>query len=256
MVENSVVRRQNIITSAAYNEVTEDLKTLFNGFNGVSIEQAVPQDGQENVISNDLFLKIYLDSGRKVYLQVVPDSSLGFRVSIHCGNGQTEYTNWANIDRRISSETVSYSMARTRYGAVFTCFPSVTENVSSLSDGCLTNFFTTFETSDGRTVNGIICVNPLSDDTTAPSGSTSMSFLATSEHNNLEPIDVTKCFYGNRANQTVLVNASSYTNPLISRHLFKKIQTEATKFGKISVNGREFIAGSHYCLEIDNTAEV
>ena len=36
---------------------------------------------------------------------------------------------------------------------------------------------------------------------------------------------------------------------LVAEHLFKKIMSESGRFGKIKLDGREFISGSHFCLE-------
>ena len=46
-----------------------------------------------------------------------------------------------------------------------------------------------------------------------------------------------------------MYNASSYTHQLVAEHLFKKIMSESGRFGKIKLDGREFISGSHFCLE-------
>ena len=54
---------------------------------------------------------------------------------------------------------------------------------------------------------------------------------------------------GISGDQTVMYNASSYTHQLVAEHLFKKIMSESGRFGKIKLDGREFISGSHFCLE-------
>ncbi len=239
MENNKVIRRQGNIISNVYTNLSADLIELFDGFQGVS---SVVQNEGENI-----FTKIFLDSNHRMYLMIEYNETMGVRISLHCGDGTTERENYIYIDQRTSrTDNLSYSFAKTPYGAVFSSLPNVTDSRSSVSDGCLQNFFTTFEADDGRTVNGFVFSYQARDEV---SSTTNMSYIVTEDHDMLEPIDFTKCYLGGLANQTVLVNAASYTKPLVCNHLYKKVMSEENRFGKIQIGNRKFISGSHLCLE-------
>lgn len=238
---NKVIRRQGYSSASIFEKISQDFIELFSGFNGVSFLKTTSSDDTTE------FTKIFLDTSKRLYIRIDPNSEYGVRISLHCGDGTKEKENYVYIDQRSAKiENIAYSFAKTDYGVVFSTLPYFTDGKTSISDGYLQNFFTTFQTDDGRTVNGFVFCAYTKDD----NGSTnSISYMVTEEHNILESVDVAKCFLGAGANQTVLVNATSYTKPVMANHLYKKIQSEENKFGKLYLNGRTFISGSQFCLE-------
>ncbi len=243
MKNNEVIRRQGYSASNGYQKLTEDFTELFTGFEGVSIEKT--EASEDGTVTDQV--KIFLDKNKKMYLLIVPSSDTIVRVSFHLGNGTKENESWIYVDQRANkADKLSYNFVRTPYGAAFSTLVNSTANNVSLSDGYLQSYFTTFETNDGRTVNGFIyCVLPKEE----TSNYNPTSYIATEEHDILEGVELAKCFLGNTANQTVLVNASSYTKPMVCNHLYKKVQSEDNKYGLVELNNRKFISGSHYCLE-------
>ena len=243
MEKNKVIRRQAGMTTGGYEKISEDFTELFSGFNGVTVEK-IPANSETSAAAQT---RIYFDESRTKYIRIIRDDSCIVRISLHCGDGTRENYDWTYIDKRsTSNDKLAYNFAKTDYGVAFSVLEYVVDDSSSLSDGYLQNYFTTFETSDGRTVNGFIYCVGSKDET---SSSNLMSYILTEEHEAFEKVDFTKILWGSNANQTVLSNAASYALPLVCNHLYKKIQTEEGKYGKIMLNDRLFISGSHFCLE-------
>lgn len=243
MEKNKIIRRTAGSVTNGFEKLTADFIELFDGFNGVSCERtAESEDG-----TTPARVKIFLDRNKKMYLCIEADTNTVVRISLHSIDAFDGSDNSVYVDQRTTkSEKLAYSFAKTDYGAVFSILPPVSDIKASLADSYLQNFFTTFETSDGRTVNGFIfCV--ISKDETSSTSTT--SYILTEEHDTFEVVDFSKFILGNTANQTVLVNATSYGKPLVCNHLYKKVQTEESKFGKITLANRTFISGSHFCLE-------
>ncbi|MBQ3969084.1 MAG: hypothetical protein II685_01205 [Clostridia bacterium] len=240
MQTNKIIRRQGIVSvSNFFENVCSDFKDLFSGFQGVSVEENLTvQQGE------DPNIKIYLDSGNKMFLKIVDDSSDGVRVSINVGQGTTDGVNKAYVDQKANGTIYGYSMVKTAYGAAFTTFQQVANTTSSVPDGTFQNFFTTFVNENGEKVNGFIFCALTKEDSTL-----TQSYLVTEKHDSLESIDFTKCNYGSSSNQTVLVNVTSYTKQLAAEHVYRKIQSESGKVGKIRLNNRLFFSGSHLSLE-------
>ncbi len=243
MKNNEIIRRQGYSSTNGYQKLTEDLTELFTGFEGVSIERT--EAGEDDTVPAQL--KIFLDNSKKMYLLVVSSSDMIARVSFHLGDGTKENENWIYVDQRSNkADKLSYNFVRTAYGAAFSTLVNSSANNAVISDGYLQNYFTTFETSDGRTVNGFFySILPKEE----YNSYNATSYIATEEHDILEGVELAKCFMGNTANQTVLVNASSYTKSMVCNHFYKKVQSEENKYGLVELNNRKFISGSHFCLE-------
>ena len=249
MEKNKVIRRQPGMTVNGYEKISEDFTELFAGFNGVTVETIAANSETSTAAQT----RIYFDRNKTKYIRVIQDDTAIVRISLHCGNGTRENYDWLYIDKRSSSnDKLAYNFAKTDYGVVFSVLEYVPDDRASLSDGYLQNYFTTFETNEGRTVNGFIYCVVSKDDN---SNSNLMSYILTEEHENFEKVDFTKLLWGYNSNQTVLANATSYTWPLVCNHLYKKIQTEEGKFGKITLNDKTFISGSHFCLECKEEEE-
>lgn len=245
MEQNRIIRRQGIYKTDAYARVVEDLIELFEDIEGVSVihnDEIVDDSGAVVTPKNTI---INLDSNNYLYIKIVPDETLTFRVSFHCGKGDVEGTNRISIDAREKGDYVAYNMVKTPYGVGFTTFVNPTDSYSCVSDGYFQNFFTTFEDESGNQVKTFIYVTTRNDEAT----SSGYYYICGEEHTSVEKIVTNKIFLGSSANHTVLVNASSYGKPHVARHLYKKIQSENGKFGKMNLNGKTFIAGSHFCLE-------
>ncbi len=244
MENNDILRKQMIGKTNAYSQVTEDFKEAFRGFEGVSFEDYVPSENEEEETEDSRYTLIYLDKNKYQFLKIRPDENQIIKISLHCGSGSVEGENWVYVDSRIKSDYISYSIARTAYGVAFSTMPYISDMKVSLSDGYLQCFFTKFENYEGQEINGFIFCGNSNDDTES-----TKSYISSEEHLRLESFSASSSFGGGNANQTVLLNAVSYTNRLMCRHLFKKFQTENKKFGRTKLNGKFFISGSHFCLE-------
>ena len=103
-------------------------------------------------------------------------------------------------------------------------------------------------TMTGKTLLGFIHVVQPNNDTSSVDYR-DWVYYATSNHDVFEMQRGCTQTIGNDGNQTVMYNASSYAKQVTAEHLFKKIMSESGRLGKIKLDGREFISGSHFCLE-------
>lgn len=237
-INNKIIKRQGIAKADSYSSVTEDFTVAFTGFDGISVVQENSTDTESEST------RIYLDSGNKQFLKIVPNEKSGFRLSYHCTDGTAENTDWMYIDNIDRGNFVTYSIVRTLFGVAFSGTPYCNTATESVSDGRIQSFFTTMEDGQGNEINCFIHTTSANDECGAHS-----VIIGSEYHRNLEKLDLGKQFLGNSANHTVLLNAVSYITPLFAKHLYKKFQTEENKFGKIKINGKTFISGSHFCLE-------
>lgn len=245
MEQNKIIRRQGIYKTDAYAKIVEDFTELFEDIEGVSVihtDATVDESGEVITAENTV---INLDSNNYLYIKIVTDETLSFRISFHCGTGDVEGTNSMYIDAREKSDYVAYNMVKTPYGVAFSTFPNLNDAYSCVSDGYFQNYFTTFEDESGNEIKTFVYVSTRNDEAT----SSGYYYICGEEHTSIEKIVTNKIFLGSAANHTVMVNASTYGKPHVARHLYKKIQSESGKFGKIKLNGKTFIAGSHFCLE-------
>ena len=247
MEQNKIIRRQGIYKTAAYAKVVEDFTELFEDIEGVSVihnDEIVDESGAVITPKNTI---INLDSNNHLYIKIASDENLSFRVSLHCGKGDVEGSNRLYIDSREKSDYIAYNMAKTPYGVAFSTFPNLNDAYSCVSDGYFQNYFTTFEDENGNEVKTFIFVTTRNDET----ASSGYYYICGEKHSVFEKIVTSKIFLGTAANHTIMINASAYGKPHVARHLYKKIQSENSKFGKIKLNGKTFIAGSHFCLECE-----
>lgn len=239
MIENNkITRRQGILLNDAYESITNDITSAFVGFEGVTTE------------TTEDYTKIFFNSDCTHYLKIAKHSTQTFRISLNCYSPTIDGYNYVYVDGTNRCRYVAYSVAKTSYGVAFTTFPFTNDNQNaSASDGLFQNFFSTFTDSAGNTVNCFVYVNQSANNDSAT------AYILSDIHDCIETISMSKCFFGKAANQTVLINATSYTKNLASDHLFKTLQTEDNMFGKIEVGGRRFIAGSHFALECGEANE-
>ena len=137
------------------------------------------------------------------------------------------------------------------YGIMFTTLLRTSNSINSPNDGSFQSYITTFKDEYNKTINGYVFTVQDSNKTDG-SDFRDWIYIATENH---EAIELQRGLYqmlGSNANQTVMYNAVSYNHQLVAEHLFKKIISESGRFGKIRLDDREFISGSHFCLECKN----
>lgn len=244
MENNFVVRRTLLNSKTAYNQITQDFQEAFEGFDGVSFESFVPADDGVETTNEKEHMVIYLDKNKHQFLKITKDDTSIVKVSLHCGTGTVEGENFVYIETKSKNDHLSYNFARTAYGVVFSTFPYFSDVAASVSDGYLQCFFTTFKDYKGNEINGFIYCSNSNDEIDS-----SKSYITTEDHVRLETFQTNNSFNGGNANHTVLFNAVSYSNAVIAPHLFRKFQAENKKFGRVKLNGKTFISGSHFCLE-------
>ncbi len=242
MINNKIIRRHGILKADLYDRLTADMCELFSGFEGVSYTET---EDPEEVIPT--YTVITFDTNGKMYIRIDSDDTQGAVVSIHLGNGSTLGRDYINLDvvGSTSSSMVSYSFARTAYGGVFSVMSYSDSGDTVLSDAQLRLFFSTFTDEEGSEYYGLVYCNRSGLDSVA-----SMTIkLATTLHESVESISGASLFVGELANQNVLCNAFSYTEPIVSPRLYKKLKTEGGVFGKVKIGGKAMIAGSAFALE-------
>lgn len=232
MVENKIIRRSGIAKSMSFAALVQDFSELFAEMNNVSIENG------ENV------LFIYIDSEKQRFIKLENTEDKGCRVSLHCGDGSIEGEDWVSLDGGDRGDRVAYSFVRTPYGAAFSTIPYNNDFNYLVPDGNIQTCFSVFEDGEGRQLNGVVFVNSPND-----SGNSTTIYILTECHEKIEKNDVSRSFVGGNAEHTVLFNVVSYIKELTAPHLYKKLQSEEGKFGKIKLSGKNFISCSHLCLE-------
>ena len=131
---------------------------------------------------------------------------------------------------------------------MFTTILRTSNSTSTVSDGYFQSYITTFKGESEAPVMGFVFTIADSNKTDS-TDSRDWIYFATENHDAVELQRGLFQMLGSNANQTVMYNASSYAKQLTAKHLFKKIQSESGRFGKIRLDNREFISGSHFCLE-------
>ena len=234
---NRIIKKQGCPNQYAYERLSADFIELFDGFSGVSSVSTT--EGVNQAAETET--RIYLCSNNRFYLRIKPDETAGVRISLHCGASALY------IDQRgIENDFVSYNIVKTQYGAAFTTLPAVNNIYTSVSDGYFQCFFTTFQTEGGDPVNGFVYCCHQKNETNVSNAAS--SYIITELHDGFEEVLFSRMFLGDTACQTVMVNLVSYTKPLMSPYLYKKIMSEESKYGMVRIGNRNFISGSHLCL--------
>ena len=242
MDNNKIIRRYGILKTNIYDSFSEDMCELFGEFEGTVCRSIEPETQQE-----EPYTLITFGTDGRMYLKIEKSSQYGVRVSIHLGDGTVSGRDLFYLDSAgISSGSLgAYSFARSPYGAVISVISYGDSAVDTISDANLRLFFSKFTDEEGGEHYGFVYCNQVGDDT-----ATSMSvIMATTMHPYIETITGSKLFLGTLANHNVLCNAFSYTQPLVSSRLYKKLQTEGSVFGKVKIGGKTLIAGGYYALE-------
>ncbi len=182
---------------------------------------------------------IYLDSDFRQYLSLTDGSKAP---EIYAYNGTNSTTVYA-VGSTSSVLYTNYLIVRTSYGIAFGVLAD-TGTTSALATTYLRSFFTTFTNSDGDTINGFVCVSGASDNTTSNTVSTTTEALSAFETSSASTI-----FRAPDAAQTQLSAWALYSQPWHAEHLYSKTMCETGTYGKITLDDRNFIAGSIMCLE-------
>ena len=240
---NKIIRRTGVPHSAVYTKFVADLTDATKDINGITKEDVKEVKDTDGTIKEKAHTRFYLDATKTKYIKVVTDASCGMRVQFTCSS------NTIDIDGGNNSQAyAAYNIAKTAYGFMFTTIARVNNATAAQSDGIFQNFITIFKDETGKTLLGFIHVVQPNNDTSSVDYR-DWVYYATSNHDVFEMQRGCAQTIGNDGNQTVMYNASSYAKQVTAEHLFKKIMSESGRFGKIKLDNREFISGSHFCLE-------
>ena len=207
---NKIIRRTGVPHSAVYTKFVADLTDATKDVNGMTKEEVKEVKDTDGTVKEKAHTRFYLDATKTKYIKVVTDASCGMRVQFTCSS------NTIDIDGGSNSQA---------YAAI-----------------------TIFKDETGKTLLGFIHVVQPNNDTSSVDYR-DWIYYATSGHDVFEMQRGNTQIIGSDGNQTVMYNASSYAKQVTAEHLFKKIMSESGRFGKIKLNNREFISGSHFCLE-------
>ena len=240
---NKIIRRTGIPHTAVYAKFVADLTEATKDITGMTKEEVKETKDADGTVKEKEHTRFYLDATKTKYIRVVVDGSCGMRVYFTCASNTIEIDGGSN-----SQAYAAYNIAKTAYGFMFTTILRVNNATTSQSDNTFQSFVTTFKDENGKSVLGFVyTVQPNND--TNNVDSRDWIYFATGSHDVFEMQRALFQMIGSDANQTVMYNASSYAKQLTSEHLFKKIQSESGRFGKIKLDNHEFISGSHFCLE-------
>ena len=240
---NKIIRRTGIPHTAVYAKLVADLTEATKDITGMTKEEVKETKDADGTVKEKEHTRFYLDATKTKYIRVVVDGSCGMRVYFTCASNTIEIDGGSN-----SQAYAAYNIAKTAYGFMFTTILRVNNATTSQSDNTFQSFVTTFKDENGKSVLGFVyTVQPNND--TNNVDSRDWIYFATGSHDVFEMQRALFQMIGSDANQTVMYNASSYAKQLTAEHLFKKIQSESGRFGKIKLDNREFISGSHFCLE-------
>ena len=240
---NKIIRKTGIPHSAVYTKFVADLTEATKDINGMTKEEVKETKDTDGTVRGKAHTRFYHDATKTKYNKVVTDASCGMRVQFTCSSNTIDIDGGSN-----SQAYAAYNIAKTAYGFMFTTIARVNNATTAQSDGTFQNFITIFKDKTGKTLLGFIhVVQPNNETSTVDYRD--WIYIATGSHDVFEMQRALFQMIGSDANQTVMYNASSYAKQLTSEHLFKKIQSESGRFGKIKLDNRTFISGSHFCLE-------
>ncbi len=239
---NKIIRRSGIAASTCYSKFTADLTEALKDIDGIVKEEIAAKKDADETVKENANTRFYLDSTKTRYIKIENPKN-GIRVRFTCGNNTIDIDNG-----EYSSPYISYSIAKTPYGVMFTTLSYFSNATNNAGDNTFQNYVTVFTDENEREINGFIHVLRDSNITDV-NESRDWIYLSTEKHNVFEMQRGYFQTMGSNANQTVLFNAVSYTEQIVAKHLYKKIQSETGQFGKINLASRTFISGSHYCLE-------
>ncbi len=242
MDSNKIIRRYGILKTNAYEQYSADMCELFEDFDGVVCSEIEPESAQE-----EPYTLINFGTNSNLYLKIEKNTQSGVRSSVHIGDGNVSGRDYFYLDGTgtSSSSLGAYSFAKTPYGAVVSVVSYSESAVDTITDAQIRLFFSTFTDEEGNNHYGFVYCNQIGDEML----NNLSILLATSMHPCIETITGSKLFLGTLANHNVLCNAFSYTQPLVSSRLYKKLQTEGSVFGKVKIGGKTLIAGSYFALE-------
>lgn len=241
---NKIIRRTGIPNADAYAKFVVDLTDALKDFSGVTKEVVDEDKKTDGTVTDYAHTRFYLDKSKTRYIKVINDTKNYLRLSFVCNSGKIDIDGGVNTNVSF----ISYSIAKTAYGVMFTTLYRTSNSINSPSDGSFQSYITTFKDEYGNTVNGYVFTIQESNGTDN-SDYRDWIYFASENHESLEQQRGMYQMLGSNANQTVMYNAVSYNHQLIAEHLYKKILSESGRFGKIKLDNREFISGSHFCLE-------
>ena len=240
---NKIIRRSGLSVSASYAQFLADLTDALKDIKGILKEEVKEEKNDDGTVKEPAHTRFYLDSTKKRYIKVVNDTKAGVRVFFTCSPNTIDIDGGTN-----NAPYISYNIAKTAYGVMFTTLSHFSNATNVASDSTFQNYVTTFNDENGKAVNGFVYTMKAGNETDS-TDYRDWIYFSTEKHNVFEMQRGHFQMLGNDANQTVMYNASSYSQQLTAEHLFKKIQSESGRFGKIKLDNSEFISGSHFCLE-------
>ena len=243
MEMNKIIRRTGIPVADAYSRFVTDLTDALKDFGSITKEEIQASKNTDGTTKEYAHTRFYLDKSKSRYIKVINDTKNYLRLAFVCNSGVLEIDGGTN-----NSTFISYNIVRTAYGIMFTTLLRTSNSINSPNDGSFQSYITTFKDEYNKTINGYVFTVQDSNKTDG-SDFRDWIYIATENH---EAIELQRGLYqmlGSNANQTVMYNAVSYNHQLVAEHLFKKIISESGRFGKIRLDNREFISGSHFCLE-------
>ena len=240
---NKIIRRSGITSSEIYSKFIADLTDALKDVTGITKEEVKENKDADGTLKENAHTRFYLGTSKKNYIKVVNNGNSGMRVQFTCAG--------TTIDIDGGSSTApyhAYNIAKTAYGVMFTTLSHFSNATNIASDGTFQCYVTTFKDESNKSVNGFVF--PIRESNiTDGVDYRDWIYFASESHTVLEMQRGLFQMIGISGDQTVMYNASSYTHQLVAEHLFKKIMSESGRFGKIKLDGREFISGSHFCLE-------
>ena len=240
---NKIIRRSGITTSAIYSKFTADLTDALEDFTGITKEAVKESKDADGTLKENAHTRFYLGSSKKNYIKVVNNGNSGMRVQFTCAGNTIDIDGGGN-----TSPYHAYNVAKTAYGVMFTTMSHFSNATNLASDSTFQCYVTTFKDENNKAVNGFVFTLRNSNITDSVDYR-DWIYFASESHTVLEMQRGLYQMIGISANQTVMYNAASYSHQLVAEHLFKKIMSESGRFGKIKLDNRTFISGSHFCLE-------
>lgn len=240
---NKIIRRSGITNSAIYARFVADLTDAFKDFTGITKEEVKENKDADGTLKENAHTRFYLGTSKKNYIKVVDKGTACMRVQFTCAG------NTIDIDGGTTSAPYhAYNIAKTAYGVMFTIISHFSNATNIASDSTFQCYVTTFKDDSNKSVNGFV-FTVRDNNSTDGVDYRDWIYIASESHYVFEMQRGLYQMIGTSANQTVMYNAASYSQQLVAEHLFKKIMSESGRFGKIKLDNRTFISGSHFCLE-------
>ena len=122
MEMNKIIRRTGIPVADAYAKFVADLTDALKDFGSITKEEGKESQNADGTVKEYPHTRFYLDKSKSRYIKVINDAKNNLRLAFVCNSGSIDIDGGSG-----SSAFISYNIAKTSYGVMFSQFRKVTK---------------------------------------------------------------------------------------------------------------------------------